>query len=524
MRWISRGHILIVLLLLLALLPGVGHARAADERCFPETNQCISGRFRVYWDENGGLPVFGFPITPARDERNRDTGQAYLTQWFQRNRFELHPENATPYDVLLGRLGDDRLRQQGRDWQSFFPKADPAAPHYFVETGHSIAPIFWDYWRSHGLEFDGSPGKSAAENLALFGYPISEGAMETNSSGDLVFTQWFERARFEWHTENRPPFDVLLGLLGSEVRRNSGDAPERGQIAFMRDGDLYMMSAGGGDLTRFTTSGDVEGQPVWSPNAQWIAFTTRRELYVIRRDGAQQTRLTAGSEADAIVREPSWSPDGQHIAFERDWDVYVVNADGSGLINLTHTPSDSAEYGAAWSPDGGQIAFIRNGDIFVMNADGGAQQQLTRDLSSSAALQWSPDGRRIAFTAYPQRGNGDIYLMNADGSGLLNLTTSENINDTSAVWSPDGGRIAFESNRDPEAAEEEIYLMDSDGSHSTRLTLNDAIDTSISWSPDGQYMAFVSDRSGSFGVYAMRANGTEQTFLAAGNASAWSPR
>ena len=213
-----------VTLLLLAVAPrSAAQPASAQERlCFPDVpgiTHCIEGRFRQYWEQNGGLPVFGYPITAAANELNRDTGQTYLTQWFERNRFELHPENRAPYDVLLGRLGDDRLRQQGRDWQTF-PKAAPSAPHYSAQTGHAIAhQPFWTYWSTHGLEFDGRRGVSFAESLALFGYPISEAAMETNTSGDTVLTQWFERARFEWHPNNPPEFRVLLGLLGNEVRQ-----------------------------------------------------------------------------------------------------------------------------------------------------------------------------------------------------------------------------------------------------------------------------------------------------------------
>ncbi len=135
----------------------------------------------------------------------------------ERNRFEIHPENQAPYDVLLGRLGDDRLRQQGRDWQTF-AKADPNAPHYFAQTGHAIThEPFWQYWSTHGLEL-GDHGTSERESLALFGLPISEPAMETNASGDNVLTQWFERARFEYHPNNPDPYKVLLGLLGNEIR------------------------------------------------------------------------------------------------------------------------------------------------------------------------------------------------------------------------------------------------------------------------------------------------------------------
>ena len=196
--------------------------------CFPGVpgiTNCIEERFRQYWEQNGGLAVFGYPITAAANEVNRDTGQTYLTQWFERNRFELHRENRPPYDVLLGRLGDDRLRQQGRDWRTL-AKASPSASHYFAETGHAIAhEPFWRYWSTHGLEFDGRADKSAAESMALFGLPLSEPAMETNASGDTVLTQWFERARFEYHPNKPEPYKVLLGLLGNEVRGAGSPAP-----------------------------------------------------------------------------------------------------------------------------------------------------------------------------------------------------------------------------------------------------------------------------------------------------------
>lgn len=194
-----------------------GRSLAAPQRCFPETTGlCIEGQFLEYWEQNGGLAVFGYPISPARQEVSRETGARYLTQWFERNRFELHPENAPPYHVLLGRLGDDRLRQMGRSWEGL-PKASPQQPHYFSETGQAIDPVFWAYWSSHGLDL-GLPGVAVSESLALFGLPIGPAHMEKNpDDGRQYQTQWFERARFEYHPEQPEPYQVLLGRLAVEV-------------------------------------------------------------------------------------------------------------------------------------------------------------------------------------------------------------------------------------------------------------------------------------------------------------------
>jgi hypothetical protein len=118
--------------------------------------------------------------------------------------------------VLLGRLGADRLSQLGRDWMTF-PKSQPQdGCRFFPETGHNVCGEILQAWHANGLEIDGRRGKSEGENLALFGLPLSDEQTET-IEGKQYTIQWFERARFERHPENAPPFNVLLGLLGNET-------------------------------------------------------------------------------------------------------------------------------------------------------------------------------------------------------------------------------------------------------------------------------------------------------------------
>jgi D-alanyl-D-alanine carboxypeptidase len=107
------------------------------------------------------------------------------------------------------------LTANGIDWMSL-PKANSSDAHFMEATGQTVAPEFWAYWSSHGLDF-GDEGVSFRESLALFGYPVTPTQVETNADGDTVLTQWFERARFELHEDGT----VLLGRLGAEVNDSS---------------------------------------------------------------------------------------------------------------------------------------------------------------------------------------------------------------------------------------------------------------------------------------------------------------
>lgn len=74
------------------------------ERYFAETGHNVPEDFYAYWAANGGLPQFGFPLTEVITETLED-GKTYQVQYFERARFERHPENPAPYDILLGQFG-----------------------------------------------------------------------------------------------------------------------------------------------------------------------------------------------------------------------------------------------------------------------------------------------------------------------------------------------------------------------------------------------------------------------------------
>ena len=115
---------------------------------------------------------------------------------------------------------------------------------------------------------------------------------------------------------------------------------------------------------------------------------------------------------------------------------------------------------------------------------------------------------KIAYDSY-RDDNDEIYVMNADGTNQTRLTTNTSL-DSRPSWSPDSKKIAFYSNRDGNG---EIYVMDADGTNQTRLTTNTEYDVDPAWSSNGTKIAFASVRDDNWEIYVMDADGTNQTRL-----------
>jgi hypothetical protein len=82
---------------------------------FAATSHTLTGGFLTYWQAHGGLAIYGYPISEPFTEISPTNGKPYTVQYFERNRFEYHPENPPQYDVLLGLLGNTLIVEKG--WQ-----------------------------------------------------------------------------------------------------------------------------------------------------------------------------------------------------------------------------------------------------------------------------------------------------------------------------------------------------------------------------------------------------------------------
>ena len=203
---------------------------------------------------------------------------------------------------------------------------------------------------------------------------------------------------------------------------------------------LYQMDVDGSDFHRVDSPLSANTIPIYSPDAQQIAYLPRSdELIVSNADGSGKRCLTCGMGGSLLL--PVWAPDGHALVFsffnDKEENLYRVNVDGTNLIRLTNSNAPNAfNADPAWSPNGQQIAFSSNQaggspEIYVMNADGSNQVQLTS--ISGKEPSWSPDGQQIAFTANPEEKGAEIYVMNADGSNLRGLTVNSPGN-SSPVW------------------------------------------------------------------------------------------
>jgi hypothetical protein len=88
-----------------------GMAQGSKQSCstFETTGKTLCEPFLSFWQRYGGIPIFGYPISNTFPEVSQLDGNEYIVQYFERSVFELHPENAPPYNILLSHLGTTRF-------------------------------------------------------------------------------------------------------------------------------------------------------------------------------------------------------------------------------------------------------------------------------------------------------------------------------------------------------------------------------------------------------------------------------
>ena len=258
--------------------------------------------------------------------------------------------------------------------------------------------------------------------------------------------------------------------------------------------DTYVISADGTGKTTERLPWGLGGQAEWSPDGQWIVFSTLHAMgklenaviYLMRSDGSQRHHIV---EHPGGSFGPTWAPDGTRIAYYAYKEGNIYQLDVECFLRDEECDSEPILLAPGrspdWSPDGKQIVYESEmplGAILAIYDDGsGEPVNLTKQLKNCFEPQWSPDGSRLVF-----RCEDGIYVSRADGSDPVKIETG--IGSVQPRWSPDGSKIAFVSMRDglgqmigldDTNRSTAIFLMNADGTDVIRLRPRD--DETVLW-------------------------------------------
>ena len=326
---------------------------------------------------------------------------------------------------------------------------------------------------------------------------------------------------------------ATLALLCAGTAGAGGAGAE---LAFVSRGELWVSAADGSSATRVDSAHNITA-PAWSPDGTQLAFVhwtsvNQSILQVVDADGSSLHTLL-DDPSSQIVAPPVWSPDGTRLAVIRrvlsrgQTDIWIVRADTGAALRLTDDGdyesgvrwrsgtelfySTTADGGAVWtmaasggqrrsflagatlpvaSPDGSRLAYARTAAPFavatvhVAGADGGAARPLPLPEWNVSALAWSPDGARIAASAFRSIYTGNRYGPYTEwrtfvvdvASGRWSLLTGGG-SATPPVWWPSGERLFLPGGIGPTA------MIEADGDCPQPFELGGAPVGGVAWRP-----------------------------------------
>jgi Tol biopolymer transport system component len=244
-------------------------------------------------------------------------------------------------------------------------------------------------------------------------------------------------------------------------------------LIYSMAGTLWRQRLDSAIAEQLTDAPAYDYQPDVSPDGRRVAFVRYDgkaiHLMLLDLESHHASPLTSD---DAVDLEPRWSPDGRRLAFVstrgtghfhvfagevRDAALTAVQQltpeRRSAIPRYYYSPIDH-EINPVWSPDGSELLFVSNretphgtGGFWRMRAEPGAEPRRIHDEETTwkARPDWSPDGKRIAYSSYLGRQWHQLWVLPAEGGHPFPLSYGEH-DITGVRWSRDGERIAYISN------------------------------------------------------------------------------
>jgi len=284
---------------------------------------------------------------------------------------------------------------------------------------------------------------------------------------------------------------------------------------------VWVMTLADGRSVRFGADGEPSGNPVWSPDGQWVAYQGRvgdkAGLSIARPDGSGARVLADMSGTNSPLpttgRTIAWSPDSARIAFVSSVPgPETADATGDPIVITRYLYKPTASEGLTHFNDNRRL------HIFIVSVAGGAVRQLTTGTHYEHSIDWSPNGLEIAFVSNREPNedqffNYDLFTVTVAGGSIRRLTATESA-EYRPRWSPDGKTIVYQATRrgltDLETTMEDthVWVINADGTG--RREIGGAIDNrqgAPEWAPDGQSVLVTVQERGSVKLYRLPLSG-----------------
>jgi tricorn protease len=298
--------------------------------------------------------------------------------------------------------------------------------------------------------------------------------------------------------------------------------------------DVTVMDLAARTFKDLTTFDGLDSWPLWSTDGH-IYFVSDREgkgLTNIWRvpetggDAEQVTRFTSGD-----VRFPGIASDGKTIVFEHDFGIWKLDLPSKQVkpvpleiaAETQETLTEFRDFASAAddydpAPNGRRIVVSVHGELFSVPTDEGELRQLTEGPARDINVEYSPDGKWIAFVS-DASGREEIHVVAEDGAGTVRKVTNHDSLKSAYAWSPDSKSIAFTT------SDGKLCTVTAEGKDQKEIVASrhGAIGRP-SWSPDGKLLAYSrADVTRSTDIYVVPSAGGEEKKVSFDSARETSP-